>query len=383
MSVRVLTGDCREVLTTVPAGSVQTCVTSPPYFGLRDYGVDGQIGLEPTVEGYVAELVTVFREVRRVLRDDGTLWLNLGSSYAANWNSRRPEGGGGFIDNGRERVKRSVGFKPKDLIPVPWLVGLALQQDGWWLRSDCIWAKPNCMPSSVRDRPTTSHEYVLLLSKQPRYFFDAEAVKEPNSSPEQLAHNLKYAKPYEVYDERAGDTGQPGNVNNVGIHARPGAEGRNIRSVWTIATAPFAEAHFATFPPALAERCIKAGTSEKGACAACGAPWVRQLEQERGERDDSGRTHSLPEQRNGKHPPPERGWEVLSRTVGWKPSCACGAGDPVPCVVLDPFGGAGTTGLVADRLGRDAVLIELNPAYGELARNRIKGDAPLFAEVAS
>src|SRR5690606_18934769 len=166
-------------LATLPDGSVQTCVTSPPYFGLRDYGHAGQIGLEATVDEYVTALVDVFREVRRVLADDGTLWLNLGDSYAANWNSQRSSGGGGFKDNDRERLTRTPGFMPKQLLGIPWRVAFALQQDGWYLRQDIIWSKPNPMPESVTDRCTKAHEYLFMLSKSARYYYDADSVKDP------------------------------------------------------------------------------------------------------------------------------------------------------------------------------------------------------------
>lgn len=303
--IKVLTGDCRHILPTLDAGSVQCCVTSPPYFGLRDYNVTGQIGLEATVEAYVAELVSVFREVRRVLRDDGVLWLNLGDSYAANRGS-----GASSVGDKQSTNTGSLlgalhvpdGLKPKDLIGIPWRVAFALQADGWYLRSDIIWHKPNPMPESVRDRPTKAHEYVFLLSKQPRYFWDADAVKEDAVSDHGSGNGFK--RPARLrYDGRGSD-------DQWAIQSH-----RNVRTVWTIATKPFKEAHFATFPPELAERCIKAGSKE---------------------------------------------------------------GD----TVLDPFGGAGTTGLVADRLGRNAVLIELNSDYADMARRRITADAPLFSGVA-
>jgi hypothetical protein len=269
------------------------------------------------------------------------------------------------------------------MVPIPWLVAMALQQDGWYLRMDCIWSKPNPMPESVTDRPTKAHEYIFLLSKQPRYFFDAEAVKEDNASPEQLAHNLRYAKPYQAYDDRAGETGQPGNVNNVGIHSRPGSAGRNIRSVWTIATHPFAEAHFATFTPALAERCIKASTSEKGCCAACGAPWVRVMSD--GEKVQTGNGRGPNAAVNPNRHPGEEGaaaFYVLQReTTGWAASCCCEPEAVTPCVVLDPFAGAGTVSLVAERLGRDSIGVELNPEYVRMAEARIRRDCPMFAAV--
>jgi len=216
-------GDAIEVLKTIPDQSINTCVTSPPYWGLRDYGIDGQVGIEETPEEYVAKMVEVFREVKRVLRNDGTLWLNLGDSYAGNCSQASNNGRAGF-GNPRERLvnRKGEGLKPKDLVGIPWRVALALQADGWYLRSDIIWHKPNPIPESVKDRPTKAHEYIFLLSKSPRYYYDYEAIKEP------------------VTSKQLGST-------------------RNRRSVWTVPTRPFPEAHFATFPPELIEPCVLAG----------------------------------------------------------------------------------------------------------------------------
>jgi DNA modification methylase len=282
MGVKIHIGDCRDILRTLPDESVHCCVTSPPYFGLRDYGVDGQIGQETTPEEYVSQMVDVFREVRRVLRADGTLWLNLGDSYAndGKWGGSSsgfnintgPTGGEG------NRKKRQTGLKPKDLIGIPWMVAFALRADGWWLRQDIVWHKPSTMPESVTDRCTKSHEYIFLLSKSERYHFDADAIREPASS--------------------------------------NGRDRRNKRSVWTVPAAQFRDAHFATFPADLIVPCILAGC-------------------------------------------------------------------PLGGVVLDPFGGAGTTGLVCDKLGRSAVLIELNPEYAAMAERRISRDAPLLSSVST
>lgn len=296
-------GDCIETMRRLPAGSVHTCVTSPPYFGLRDYGVDGQIGLEPTPDEYVAALVAVFREVRRVLRDDGTLWLNLGDSYAANRGCQVEQSKGGpkhgpaQAVGGRGQKASDYGLKPKDLIGIPWRVAFALQADGWYLRQDIIWHKPNPMPESVTDRCTKAHEYIFLLSKSPRYYFDHEAIKEPATgrNPGNKAH--KYVAAYDASDTEEHRT-------KAGLLAVGPRETRNRRSVWTVATKPFKGAHFATFPPDLIEPCILAGCPEGG-------------------------------------------------------------------TVLDPFGGAGTTGLVATQAGRNAVLCEINPEYVEMARKRI------------
>ena len=417
MSVTIRHGDCREVLNTMPAKSVHTCVTSPPYFGLRDYGTrtwkggdpecdhkgderyytektaavsssgafsqpgeankerlkngrwreggtcqcgavhhDPQIGLEATPDAFVAEMVAVFREVRRVLRDDGTLWLNLGDSYSGSgkgaWNvpderkvnvkeTYRPNVNPSKIGNtAREAAKtkyagedRNYGLKPKDLIGIPWRVAFALQADGWYLRQDIIWSKPNPMPESVTDRCTKAHEYIFLMSKSARYFYDAAAIAEPvtastisrlsqptleqqNGSsrvPGKTNGNMK-AVPPRFGGMKYGDSDDPLHRTKSGNEYDIGNGTRNKRSVWEVTTQPYSEAHFATFPPDLIEPCILAGCPKGG-------------------------------------------------------------------TVLDPFGGAGTTGLVADRLGRDAFLIELNPEYAAMAERRIRGDAGMFAEV--
>jgi len=316
VSVRILIGDCRELLRTLPAESVYCVVTSPPYYGLRDYGVAGQIGLEETPAEYLKQMVAVFREVRRVLRDDGTLWLNLGDSYASGevgrhdgYNPTRANGSGTRKPFGeRRQEKLQTGLKPKDLVGIPWRVAFALQADGWYLRQDIIWHKPNPMPESVRDRCTKAHEYIFLLSKRERYHYDAAAILEQTLS---LNDSHPSYRPNSAHIAR---DGRRELQNKHEITARTYDEaGRNKRSVWTVNPQPFAGAHFATFPPALIEPCIKAG-------------------------------------------------------------CPTGG------TVLDCFGGAGTTGLVADRLGRDAILIELNPAYAEMARRRIRDDAPMFAD---
>ena len=308
MSVKILIGDCRNLLREMPEKSVHTCVTSPPYFGLRDYGMDDQIGLEQTPEAFVAEMVAVFREVKRVLRDDGTLWLNLGDSYAsyrdgkATPDTTRGDSEGTLVPKGSAKNRMASTFagssiKHKDLIGIPWRVAFALQADGWYLRQDIIWHKPNPMPESVTDRCTKAHEYIFLLSKSPQYYFDHEAIKEPvaNSSISRLSQNNL---PNQLGSDRV-----PFKTNGT-MKAVGNNEIRNKRSVWTITTKPFKGAHFATFPPDLIEPCILAGCPEGG-------------------------------------------------------------------TVLDPFGGAGTTGLVASNHNRNSILCELNPKYAQLALDRI------------
>lgn len=261
MTVQILVGDVRQTLSTLPEKSVQCCVTSPPYFGLRDYGVDGQIGLEPTPAEFVAELVAVFREVRRVLRDDGTLWLNLGDSYTG---SASTGGTGKETDYTGKRSlpnKREEGLKAKDLIGIPWRVAFALQADGWYLRQDIIWHKPNPMPESVRDRCTKAHEYVFLLSKSERYYWDAEAMQEPATGT--TLHDATGRT-----KQRAVKSGNKARVPATerdcprdGVASGVPWEGftRNKRSVWTVATRPYKGAHFATFPPDLIRPCVLAG----------------------------------------------------------------------------------------------------------------------------
>lgn len=253
-------GPCLDSLRAMADQSVHCCVTSPPYFGLRDYGVDGQIGLEPTPAEFVQALVEVFREVRRVLRDDGTLWLNLGDSYARGFGGGSP--GAKSATNVGAYVNRKAGKIPdglsqKDIIGVPWRVAFALQADGWILRQDIIWHKPNPMPESVRDRCTKAHEYVFLLSKSPRYYFDSEAIKEPvaASTVERLAQP--------TLAEQTGSARVPGKTNG-NMKAVGNGETRNRRSVWSVTTKPYKGAHFATFPPDLIEPCILAGCPEGG-----------------------------------------------------------------------------------------------------------------------
>jgi DNA modification methylase len=310
--LNIINADVIDGLGRIPGQSVQCIVTSPPYWGLRDYGVEGQIGLERTPEEYVATMVKVFSEARRVLRDDGVLWLNLGDSYSqggyagddAPSNARRIASGcadGSFHGAGREAIRqghrkpmqrkaKDIGLKPKDLVGIPWRVAFALQADGWYLRSDVIWAKPNPMPESVTDRPTKAHEYVFLMTKAARYYYEADAVKERGTGRPLFDNNGSRA----VVDSSRHDHGR---------HNASPADTRNARTVWAIPSEPYPEAHFATFPTALAERCIRAGSRP---------------------------------------------------------------GD----TVLDPFAGSGTTLAVARGLGRSAIGIEINPEYVKLIEKR-------------
>ena len=309
--MKILQGNCLERLRELPDESVQCCVTSPPYWGLRDYNVTGQIGIESTPHEYVAKMVDLFREVRRVLRVDGTLWLNLGDSYAAT-----AKGSGGIAKgtlaggNGSQATNAGsfysvkfdlhvCGLKEKDLVGIPWRVALALQADGWWLRSDIIWSKPNTMPSSVRDRCTTSHEYMFMLTKSPKYYYDADAIKELCTNAGQVVSLGK--KSFSKWQADGAGVKPSGNGNADTYTVK---KLRNKRDVWTIPTAPLKESHFATFPPKLIEPCILAGS---------------------------------------------------------KP------GD----IVLDPFAGSGTTGVVALRHKREFIGIELNPDYITIINKRL------------
>jgi len=254
----ILHGDALMMLKTLPDESVQCCVTSPPYWGLRDYGVPGQLGLEKTPEEYVAKLVDVFREVRRVLRSDGVLWLNLGDSYATDLKGgpKSKPGDKSYTNKGTlgiDPIKQQHGLKPKDLVGIPWRVAFALQADGWWLRQDIIWAKPNPMPESVTDRCTKSHEYIFLLSKSARYYYDAKAVQEEAQTP--------FSSGGLSRGERSEDTHMISGENHSGPGFVTGTH-RNRRSVWHLSTKPFSGAHFATFPPEIPEICIKAGSKE-------------------------------------------------------------------------------------------------------------------------
>lgn len=255
-------GDALEVLKTIPDESVHCCVTSPPYYGLRDYGVGGQIGLEDTPEKYVGKLVQVFREVRRVLRDDGTLWLNLGDSYNGSGGAGGDYSPGGLKEGQPKYPGRRIkGLKPKDLIGIPWMIAFALRSDGWYLRSDIIWHKPNCMPESVTDRPTKAHEYIFLLSKSQRYYYDADAIREPVMS--ELTQQKVSFKRNNSKRERA-IPGQKYGTHRPNRNDTPVRDTRNKRSVWTVATKPFPKAHFATFPLKLIEPCILAGCPAGG-----------------------------------------------------------------------------------------------------------------------
>ena len=309
-NTKILAGDCIESLKKLPDASVNCCVTSPPYFGLRDYGCEGQIGLEETPEEFVTKLVAVFREVRRVLKDDGTCWVNMGDSYFSKQNSNRNGlngslGGGGVRGGGEYKTqKRNAGetaCKEKDLIGVPWMLAFALRADGWYLRQDIIWHKPNPMPESVTDRCTKAHEYIFLLSKSRQYYFDSESIKTESKS---KSEGVRFGGNKYGDNEDKKFATKSGNVSKEYTKA-------NKRSVWSVNTHSYREAHFATYPPDLIKPCILAGCPEGG-------------------------------------------------------------------VVIDPFGGSGTTAQVAMENGRNAILCELNPEYVKIIEKRLGKVDPLF-----
>lgn len=376
-------GDVFNVLPTLPERSVHCVITSPPYFGLRDYGVEDQLGVEKTPDEYVANLVRVFREVRRVLRDDGTVWLNLGDSYANDGKWGGSTGGRhaaplhGDTSIGRQR--RSTGLKPKDLIGIPWRVAFALQADGWYLRSDIIWAKPNPTPESVRDRPTKAHEYVFLFTKSERYFYDHISSAEPSVHAGRVVRATGNAAKNAVAPDAVNDRRT---VVGFTVHDTVVGATRNRRTVWTITTKPYKGAHFATFPPTLVEPMVLAGTSGGGCCATCGAPRIPVVE-----RTTTGWDGSKYEERavsaNGgvisggsaKSTLGSSGGTQVGQSIirDWKSGCGCrcnGSTQSVPCTVLDPFAGSGTVGEVCNSLGRRFLGIEIKPEYAALAQTR-------------
>lgn len=463
MTCTILVGNALDRLAELPDQSVHMAVTSPPYWGLRSYkGDPGMIGLEDTFNEHVENLLAVFREVHRVLRDDGTFWLNYGDAYAGSGKGGMKHGTvAGYKQStnvgslsGKPMTGLKDGFKPKDLMLMPARIAMAMQDDGWCLRSEIVWSKPNPMPESVEDRPTSSHEKMFLFAKSGKttywthpsspgtrsvpepdhawqnrdtkevflkppcpdwklllredgsrlwrrfnrwkgrdYFYDHVAVRTPVKPESAARRERNDFSTRHVPPSAPSHSGIARKTNKQRGHSRHHdgfndrwdsmtkeeqmAGGANLRNVWWLGTHPFTGAHFAVFPPKLVEPCIRAGTSEKGCCPSCGAPWARLVERhDRGVNPGAGR--AVNEHRVGSH----KGGTEMSRlggkqaafsTSGWLPTCDCDAGDPVPAVVLDPFAGAGTTGLVAHQEGRDSILIEISTEYAVMAAGRIAG----------
>jgi len=330
MSIEILQGDCVESLKKLEDQSINTCITSPPYYNLRNYNDESkQLGMENTPEEFVENLVNVFREVKRVLRDDGTVWLNLGDSYGKN----------------------------KQLTGIPWRVAFALQQDGWYLRQDIIWHKPNPMPESITNRCTKAHEYIFLLSKKPKYYYDHEAIKEDAKYPQgpNSPKSIKKGKGEFGMDTRGG-------LSKIGALAK-----KNKRSVWTVTTKPFKGAHFATFPKDLIEPCVLAGCPEK-MCCECGTPYKRQMQKTGEFQRRWSKTIATAE---GSPHEGQSSMQNIYEDLGLQKQCDCQTNETKAGTVLDPFGGSGTTGIVAAQHNRNAVLLELNQEYIDLAKERI------------
>ncbi len=463
---RFYVGHVLDVLRPLPERSVHMCVTSPPYYSLRDYGLPpvvwggdpgcehewqehrrcdtykgggpgfnrdrdsdfraggfrshfcahcdawrGCLGLEPLPDClswargeppcpicFICHMRMIFAEVYRVLRDDGTCWINIGDSYAGSGNGWQKESGSSLPrrwlnEYGTERPPGYLssrhqvnGLKPKDLMLIPSRLALALQTDGWFVRMDCVWEKPAPMPESINDRPTRSHEYVWLLAKSKRYYYDQDALREPvqESTIERYKHkwngNEYRDNPSNHHNNFSRFMGSEQAMENA-------ARGRNARSVWRMTSEPTGYEHFATFPTELPRRCILAGTSEAGACPKCGAPYTRQTEKtpipdhvkaqfeaaRKRTADEHGRSDGFTTRKPN--------FKRETKTTGWRPSCKCNAGDPVPCVVLDPFGGTGRTNIVARQLGRHSIYIDQSEKYAKFARQSLDGQTPMLPMV--
>jgi DNA modification methylase len=355
-SYEVMVGDCLEELKKLPSNHFHSCITSPPYFGLRDYGEEGQIGLEESLDGYIDALVGVCRELKRVLRDDGTFWLNLGDSYNGSG------GAGGDYNKGgkKEGQPRYKGrdlpdFKRKDLLLVPHRVAIALQADGWFVRQDVVWAKPNPMPEPANDRCARNHEYLFLLTKQPSYYFDWVAIQEDAITQANSGRNQASTK---HYGEKNGGNGGLKKFKDKFYSKGQFPTKRRKKSVWWIPTKAFKGAHFATFPPELVEPCIL--TTPTKVCGECGRGYDRV--------PPSSEVMNLDEakaRRSGKSTPD-------SMTHEFEKSCECETDSTSPARIIDIFGGSGTTAGVAIRSGRDCTLIELNSEYASLIPRRVE-----------
>lgn len=415
-------GEALKLLKKMPSEIVNCTVTSPPYFRLRDYGVEGQIGMEETPEKFIRKLVRIFNEVYRVTTKDGTLWLNIGDSYNNNSIGNRNE----LYSNGRKKksqigkrtdtYKRGIlkSLKQKDLISIPWMLAFALRKSGWYLRQDIIWHKPNPMPESVTDRCSKAHEYVFLFSKSKKYFFDNYAIQEvatgfDNRKDIFTKGSQKYSNGYFPSDVKNQSVAlkrhlwwrfknlQENGQQNHSMHERR-AEGqadevypfRNKRSVWTVPTQAFSEAHFATFPERLAWLCISAGSSEQGCCSKCHKQYTRVLKPTEEYAKILGKGYFAHANDAEAGMQQMRGNGVSEKlksagsncaqyeSVGWKAGCKCKDAEIIPAVIFDPFAGAGTAPLVGRKLQRNFYAIELKPAYKKLSDDRLKKELGLF-----
>jgi len=383
-SGEIYLGDTLTVLKSLETGIVQCVITSPPYWGLRDYKVDGQYGLEKTPEEYIENMVKVFREVKRVMRDDATLWLNMGDCYSGggsgmqNGNTLasplKKNGQWGHIKNTRNPI--DIGLKPKDLCGIPWRLALALQADGWYLRSDIIWHKPNPLPESVTDRPTKSHEYIFLMSKKANYFYDADAVRENYSDSYRNDNRHKTGSTDKNIKNGYNDALAQNPKQIHRLFNKPLGNGRNLRDVWTIPTQSCSFAHFATFPTALVDKCLMAGTAEK-TCAVCGWGWERIVEPTEEYKKllgtwtkDTDKDKTLRKQIGFAANTKSVAVTAQYKTIGFRPACDCNGGVG-RSIVLDPFGGTGTVALRAKELGRRFIHIDLSEKYNEYAKRRL------------
>lgn len=380
-------------LRAIPDGSVHAVMTSPPYYGLRSYAGEQDVewpfvvyrlneftepvavepmrcalGLEPSPVAFVGHLILCLREWRRVLRDDGCVFVNLGDSYAGSGGAGGDYSSGGLREGQpkwKSQFKAGDTVKPKDLLGIPWMFAFAARADGWYLRSEIIWAKPNPMPESVTDRPTKAHEQVFLLAKSSRYYWDAEAVREPlqQSTVERYQYGWNGDNDDNSNGARTGSAFQK-MKNGETMGEAMGTNGRNIRTVWNIATRPYAKAHYAVWPETLVEPMILAGTSARGCCPQCGAPWRRVVEKKR-RKDETRHTGRAAQGNDDRRDGDWPRMITATTTIGWEPSCDCDAGEPIPCTVLDPFAGSGTTGRVAVKHRRAAILCDISGEYLE------------------
>lgn len=419
---KIIQGDSLETLNQLPDECIDCCITSPPYYGLRDYGVEGQMGSEESPEEFITSMVRVFSEVKRVLKNSGTCWINIGDSYSSgasgdNMQNRSVQAMAGNVQmpgdgdrkkNGsvyRKPLKHDI-IKPKDLIGIPWMLAFALRADGWYLRQDIIWHKPNSMPEPVKDRCTKSHEYIFMLSKSRNYYYDSFSIKEKvsektheryadhkwaNGNTVEKAHSFHQPKENQNKARKMAKAGT-GIKNNTSFDEAMAVmpDMRNKRSVWSVSTEVFPEAHFATYPQALILDCVKSGSSEHGCCSQCGAPYERILEPSASYAAVLGTGYHDHKEDGSRGMTQTNGTNIQNKmrdagiggaeyeSKGWKKTCSCEVVEIQPALVLDPFMGAGTTALVSRKLYRDFVGIELNPEYISIAERRLKKELGMF-----